>query len=66
MTTSEVTEKLFAAKKKKGLSFAKLEKALGRDEVWIAALFYRRRRLRRRRRRSLPRRSGWGRTWRLR
>lgn len=41
MSISEVTEKLFAAKKKKGLSFAKLEKALGRDEVWIAALFYR-------------------------
>ena len=41
MTISEVTEKLFAAKRKKGLSFAKLEKALGRDEVWIAALFYR-------------------------
>lgn len=41
MTNSEVTERLFAAKRKKGLSFAKLEKALGRDEVWIAALFYR-------------------------
>jgi cyanate lyase len=41
MTTSEVTEKLFAAKKKKGLSFARLEKAVGRDEVWLAALFYR-------------------------
>jgi cyanate lyase len=41
MTTSEVTEKLFAAKKKKGLSFAALEKAVGRDEIWIAALFYR-------------------------
>ncbi|MFZ1908283.1 MAG: cyanase [Burkholderiales bacterium] len=41
MTISEVTEKLFAAKNKKGLSFAKLEKAVGRDEVWIAALFYR-------------------------
>ncbi|HUJ85310.1 MAG TPA: cyanase [Burkholderiales bacterium] len=41
MTVSEVTEELFAAKRKKGLSFAKLEKALGRDEVWIAALFYR-------------------------
>jgi cyanate lyase len=41
MSSSEVTEKLFAAKKKKGLSFAKLEKAVGRDEVWIAALFYR-------------------------
>ena len=40
MTNSEITEKLFAAKTKKGLSFAKLEETLGRDEVWIAALFY--------------------------
>ena len=29
-----------AAKKSKGLSFADLEAALGRDEVWIASLFY--------------------------
>ncbi len=36
-----ITETLFSAKKEKGLSFADLEKALGRDEVWIAALFYR-------------------------
>jgi cyanate lyase len=35
-----LTEKLFAAKKKKGLSFSDLEKILDRDEVWIAALFY--------------------------
>jgi len=35
------TEKLFVAKKKKGLSFADLEKVIGRDEVWIASLFYR-------------------------
>ena len=41
MANAEVTAKLFAAKKKKGLTFAKLEKALGRDEVWIAALFHR-------------------------
>jgi cyanate lyase len=41
MTISEVTEKLFAAKKNKGMSFAMLENAVGRDEVWIAALFYR-------------------------
>jgi cyanate lyase len=40
MTTSELTEKLLGAKKKKSLSYAKLEKAVGRDEVWIAALFY--------------------------
>jgi cyanate lyase len=41
MKIPEVTEKLFAAKKQKGLSFADLEKTVGRDEVWIAALFYR-------------------------
>mgnify|MGYP002815607699 CR=1 FL=1 len=29
-----------AAKKTKGLSFAELEGILGRDEVWIASLFY--------------------------
>jgi cyanate lyase len=37
----EITEKLLAAKKAKGLSFADLEKILDRDEVWIAAVFYR-------------------------
>ena len=36
-----ITETLFAAKKKKGLGFSDLEKVVGRDEVWIAALFYR-------------------------
>ncbi len=41
MKGPEVTEKLFLAKKQKGLSFADLEKLVGRDEVWIAALFYR-------------------------
>jgi len=41
MAISEITEKLLAAKKEKGLSFADLEKVLNRDEVWIAALFYR-------------------------
>ncbi len=41
MTFSEITEKLLSAKKEKGLSFADLEKVLDRDEVWIAALFYR-------------------------
>jgi cyanate lyase len=41
MTGSMVTEKLLAAKKKKGLSFADLEKVIDHDEVWIAALFYR-------------------------
>jgi len=41
MAISEITEKLLAAKKEKGLNFADLEKVLNRDEVWIAALFYR-------------------------
>jgi cyanate lyase len=41
MAISEITEKLLAAKKESGLSFADLEKVLNRDEVWIAALFYR-------------------------
>ena len=41
MNSSEVTEKILAAKKHKGLSFADLEKMVGRDEVWIAALVYR-------------------------
>jgi len=41
MTLSETTETLLAAKQAKGLSFADLEAVLGRDEVWIAALFYR-------------------------
>ena len=41
MISSEVTERLLVAKKRKGLSFADLEETLGRDEVWIAALFYR-------------------------
>ncbi|HEY9847847.1 MAG TPA: cyanase [Leptolyngbyaceae cyanobacterium] len=37
----EITKKLLAAKQEKSLSFADLEKLLGRDEVWIAALIYR-------------------------
>jgi cyanate lyase len=36
-----LTEKLLAAKKAKGLTFTDLESLLGRDEVWVAALFYR-------------------------
>jgi cyanate lyase len=35
-----LTTTLLAAKQAKGLSFADLESVLGRDEVWIAALFY--------------------------
>lgn len=41
MTVPEITQKLLAAKKAKGLSFADLEQKVGRDEVWLAALFYR-------------------------
>ena len=41
MNAADVTEKLLAAKRQKGLNFADLEKTVGRDEVWIAALFYR-------------------------
>jgi cyanate lyase len=41
MNAADVTEKLLAAKKRKGLNFADLEKTVGRDEVWVAALFYR-------------------------
>ncbi|MBD2094600.1 cyanase [Trichocoleus sp. FACHB-591] len=41
MTIPAITQKLLAAKQMQGLSFTDLEKILGRDEVWIAALFYR-------------------------
>jgi cyanate lyase len=41
MSIPEIIQKLSAAKQEKKLSFADLEKILGRDEVWIAALFYR-------------------------
>jgi len=40
MDVSAVTEKILAAKKQKGVSFTDLEKILGRDEIWIAALIY--------------------------
>lgn len=40
MAISEITEKILAAKKEKGISFADLEKIVGRDEVWIAAVVY--------------------------
>jgi len=35
-----ITTTLLDAKKAKNLTFSDLEKLLGRDEVWIAALFY--------------------------
>ncbi|PSB04665.1 cyanase [Merismopedia glauca] len=41
MSISEITQQLLAAKQSKGLSFADLEQIIHRDEVWIAALFYR-------------------------
>ncbi|MCF2147015.1 cyanase [Desmonostoc muscorum LEGE 12446] len=41
MSIPEITQKLLAAKQDEGLSFADLEKIIGRDEVWIAALIYR-------------------------
>jgi cyanate lyase len=41
MELSEITKILLAAKKEKSLSFTDLETVVGRDEVWIAAVFYR-------------------------
>lgn len=41
MNTLETTDRLLAAKKQKGLSFADLGKTIGRDEVWVAALLHR-------------------------
>ena len=41
MATSDITEKLLAAKKAAGLTFADLEAKVGCDEVWIASVIYR-------------------------
>ena len=41
MNLPEITQTLLAAKKAKGCSFADLELAVGRDEVWIASVLYR-------------------------
>ncbi|MFZ3210693.1 MAG: cyanase [Terriglobales bacterium] len=41
MELPEITSKLLAAKKVKRLTFADIGKALGHDESWVAALFYR-------------------------
>jgi cyanate lyase len=41
MSIPVITEKLLTSKKDKGLTFADLEKILGRDEVWITAVIYR-------------------------
>ena len=40
MEVGETTRVLLKAKKAAGLSFADIGKAMGRDEVWVAALFY--------------------------
>lgn len=37
----DITRTLLAAKQAKGISFTELEKILGRDEIWIAAVMYR-------------------------
>ena len=41
MAIPEITEKLLAAKKAAGLTFADLEAKVGCDEVWIASVLYR-------------------------
>jgi cyanate lyase len=41
MPISEITEKLLAAKKAKGITFEDLGKAVGRDETWVASVIYR-------------------------
>ncbi|MGI0493772.1 cyanase [Alkalinema pantanalense CENA528] len=38
---SAITVTLLDAKKAKGITFAELEQAIGRDEVWLAAVIYR-------------------------
>jgi cyanate lyase len=38
---SAISATLLAAKKAKGVTFTDLEQAIGRDEVWIAAVLYR-------------------------
>jgi cyanate lyase len=40
LSPASLTATLMAAKKAKGMGFSDLEKAMGRDEVWIASLFY--------------------------
>jgi cyanate lyase len=38
---SPTTQKLLAAKRKKKITFTELGKLIDRDEIWVAALFYR-------------------------
>jgi cyanate lyase len=40
MNVSVTAKQLLEAKRAKGLTFAELGKLIGRDEVWVAALFY--------------------------
>ena len=40
MALTSLTTTLLSAKRIKGMSFTDLESLLGRDEVWIASLFY--------------------------
>ncbi|GAA5974605.1 hypothetical protein JCM11641_007021 [Rhodosporidiobolus odoratus] len=39
-TLPQAHQTLFAYKKAKGLSFAQIGEKIGRDEVWVAAVFY--------------------------
>lgn len=41
MAISEITERLLAAKKAKGITFEDLAKIVERDETWIASVIYR-------------------------
>ncbi|GAX45649.1 cyanate hydratase [Tolypothrix sp. NIES-4075] len=41
MSISEITQKLLAAKEKKGITFADLADRMQRNEVWIASVIYR-------------------------
>jgi cyanate lyase len=40
MEITATSKTLLEAKRTKGLTFAELGKSIGRDEVWVAALFY--------------------------
>jgi len=40
MNLSEVSKQLLDAKREKNLTFADIGQKLGRDEVWVAAIFY--------------------------
>ncbi len=39
--TEKVTEELLRAKEEKGLTYTEIAEKLGRNKVWVAALFYR-------------------------